>query len=185
MQTEGRLLLEKERFKLCIERLCYQLIEHHSDLSNVCLMGIQPRGTYFSDRVHTLLKSWFPDAQLQYGKLDITFFRDDFRMRAKPLSPNETIIDFLVQDKEVILLDDVLYTGRSIQAALTALQHYGRPSQVKLMTLVDRRFNRELPIEPHYTGLTVDALDNAYVKVEWEERDGEDKVILFSKKESN
>jgi pyrimidine operon attenuation protein / uracil phosphoribosyltransferase len=79
----------------------------------------------------------------------------------------------------------VLYTGRSIQAALTALQHYGRPSQVKLMTLVDRRFNRELPIEPHYTGLTVDALDNAYVKVEWEERDGADQVILFSNKESN
>lgn len=183
MISEGRILLESERFALCLERLCYQVVEQHKAMENLCFVGLQPRGIYFADRITSILQSWFPQVSLRYGKLDITFYRDDFRMRSKPLAANETVMDFLVQDRSVILLDDVLYTGRSIQAALTALQHYGRPSNVQLMTLVDRRFNRELPIQAHFTGLTVDALEEAYVKVEWNEKDGADKVILFSKKE--
>ena len=87
-----------------------------------------------------------------------------------------------MEDKKVLLVDDVLYTGRTIQAALTALQHYGRPEKVELVALVDRRFNRHLPIQSDYIGLTIDAIDEAYVKVEWEEQDGYDKIVLFPSK---
>ncbi|HQU61209.1 MAG TPA: phosphoribosyltransferase family protein, partial [Saprospiraceae bacterium] len=95
-------------------------------------------------------------------------------------SPTE--IDFIVEDKRVVLVDDVLYTGRTVQAALTALNHYGRPLQVELLALVDRRFNRHLPIQSDYIGVTVDALDHAYVRVEWADTDGEDRVMLFADK---
>jgi len=88
-------------------------------------------------------------------------------------------------NKKVILIDDVLYTGRTIQASLAALQDFGRPEKVELLTLVDRRFNRHLPIVSDYTGMTVDALDEAYVKVEWENLDGQDRILLFSAKRNN
>jgi pyrimidine operon attenuation protein/uracil phosphoribosyltransferase len=117
--------------------------------------------------------------------LDITFYRDDFRIRETPLAASTTNMDFLVDDRKVILIDDVLYTGRTIHAALTALQHYGRPKQVELIALVDRRFNRHLPIQSDYIGLTVDAVDEAYVKVEWKEIEGSDKILLFSNKEES
>jgi pyrimidine operon attenuation protein / uracil phosphoribosyltransferase len=185
MSAEGRILLEQDRFLLCLERLCYQVVEQHKDIDKVCFIAVQPRGVYLADRIIRILNTWFPNTAIRYGKLDITFYRDDFRIRAKPLSANETVMDFLVQDQNVILLDDVLYTGRSIQAALTALQHYGRPAKVQLMALVDRRFNRELPIQAHFTGLTVDALDEAYVNVQWKEKEGADKIILFPKKQSS
>ncbi|HAD12860.1 MAG TPA: bifunctional pyr operon transcriptional regulator/uracil phosphoribosyltransferase PyrR, partial [Saprospirales bacterium] len=120
--------------------------------------------------------------KIEYGKLDITFYRDDFRMPSGPLAPHPNEIDFIVADKRVLLVDDVLYTGRSITAALAALQHYGRPASVELLVLVDRRFNRHLPVQPDYYGITVDALDEAYVKVRWQETHGEDEILLFDKK---
>jgi pyrimidine operon attenuation protein/uracil phosphoribosyltransferase len=116
---------------------------------------------------------------IQYGKLDITFYRDDFRHREKPLRANVTEMDFIVEDANVVLVDDVLYTGRTVQAALTALQHYGRPCKVELLALVDRRFNRDLPIKADYSGIRVDALDEAYVKVEWQQTEGEDRILIF------
>jgi pyrimidine operon attenuation protein/uracil phosphoribosyltransferase len=183
MTEEGRILLEKDRFRLCLERMCYQLVEHSPNPTSLCIIGLQPRGVMLSDRIVEILRNRHPSCSIDYGKLDITFYRDDFRMRSKPLAANTTHIDFLIQDKEVILVDDVLYTGRTIQAALSSLQHYGRPLQVRLMTMVDRRFNRELPIQANIVGLTVDALDDAYVRVEWQGKEGSDKVVLFSKKE--
>lgn len=131
------------------------------------------------NRIQKRLKDILAIEKIEYGKLDITFYRDDFRIRKAPLKANTTEIDFLVEDKKVILVDDVLYTGRTVQAALTALQHYGRPKSVELMTMVDRRFNRHLPIQSDYTGMTIDALDEAYVKVEWVEEEGIDRILLF------
>ncbi len=182
VMTEGRIILTNERFGLTIERLCQQLIEHYELFENTCLVGIQTGGVALGNRLHARLQALLGLADIEYGKLDITFYRDDFRRRAKPLAPSVTEMDFLVEDKHVVLLDDVLYTGRTIQAALTALNHFGRPRSVALLTMVDRRFNRHLPIEPDYVGIVVDALDEAYVKVEWKEVEGEDQILLFADK---
>ncbi len=181
----GKTILAKERFKLTIERLCHELIEKYEDFSETCIIGVQERGVLLADRVIERLKVLSPKITIEYGKLDITFYRDDFRTRTEPLKASSTEIDFLIENKKVILIDDVLYTGRTIQASLAALQDFGRPAQVELLTLVDRRFNRHLPICSDYTGITVDALDEAYVKVEWENLDGQDRILLFSAKRNN
>lgn len=180
--NKGRVILDQDRFGLTIDRLCHQLIEEFDQFEDACIVGVQPRGVWLSDRIYKRLKAILDVPEILYGKLDITFYRDDFRIRAKPLRASVTEMEFLVEDLHVILVDDVLYTGRTIQAALTALNHYGRPKSVKLLALVDRRFNRHLPIQSDYTGITIDALDEAYVKVEWAESNGEDSVVLFADK---
>lgn len=180
--SKGRIILHEKRFKLTIDRLCHQLIENYDQFENTCLIGIQTGGVFLSNRIHQRLHSILDQPTYEYGKLDITFYRDDFRKRSKPLKASSMEMNFIVEDKHVILVDDVLYTGRSVQAALTALNHFGRPAGVKLLSLVDRRFNRHLPIQADYIGITVDSLDEAYVKVEWEEQQGEDRVLLFGEK---
>ncbi|MCB0661928.1 MAG: bifunctional pyr operon transcriptional regulator/uracil phosphoribosyltransferase PyrR [Saprospiraceae bacterium] len=178
----GRTILSKEHFQLTIERLCHQLIEQYDDFSNTCLVGIQPRGVFFSDRLKERLTDILGSSNFDYGKLDITFYRDDFRHREKPLKAYSNQMEFLVENKKVLLVDDVLYTGRTIQAALAGLQDYGRPESVELVALVDRRFNRHLPIHADYVGITIDALDEAYVKVEWKETDTSDRILLYPHK---
>lgn len=180
---KGRIIIGQQRFKLTIERLCHQLIERHGLFANSCIIGIQPRGIHLSERISSRLTQILGlEESIKHGKLDITFYRDDFRTRIKPLKASKTEMDFLVENKRVVLVDDVLYTGRTVQAALTALNHYGRPKEVELLALVDRRFNRHLPIQSDYIGLTIDAVDQAYVKVEWQENNGEDKIRLFADK---
>lgn len=175
-------MIEGARFDLTIDRLCHQVIERFGDFTNTRIIGIQPRGVLLSERIVKRLKEITLLQNIVHGKMDITFYRDDFRTRNKPLSANVTQIDFLVENKDVLLIDDVLYTGRTIQAALVALQHYGRPLNVELLTLVDRRFNRHLPIHSDYVGITVDALDEAYVRVEWKESSGQDQIWIFPEK---
>lgn len=165
-----------------LRRLCQQLLENYDDFSDTCLVGIQPRGPYLSRRIRDILIADQPDAGFDYGHLDITFHRDDFRRREKPLRPHPTEINFITENKRVILVDDVLYTGRTIQAALAAINHFGRPRTVELLTLIDRRFNRHLPIQANYVGMRIDALDEAYVKVNWHDNGLEDDVQLFSAK---
>lgn len=180
--SKGRVITEQRRFALTIERLCRQLIEQHGRFEDTCLIGIQPRGVHLADRLQRELQRILQTDSLAAGKLDITFYRDDFRTRDKPLSASRTEIDFLVEDKTVILVDDVLYTGRTVQAALTALHHYGRAKKVELLTMVDRRFNRHLPVQADYVGITVDAVDKAFVRVEWEALNGEDQILIFADK---
>ena len=170
------------RFALTIDRLCHQLIENYDSFHDTCLIGIQPRGVALADRIHQRLTEITNIQHIEYGKLDITFYRDDFRQRDKPLRASVTEMDFIVEDKNVILIDDVLYTGRTIAAALTALQHYGRAKKMELLALIDRRFNRDVPIMADYIGMQVDALDEAYVKVEWEKTEGKDRVLIFPSK---
>ncbi len=179
---KGRIILTQKRFDLMIDRLCRQLIERFDLFENTCIVGIQPRGVLVARRIYERLLSILPISGIEFGKLDITFYRDDFRIRSKPLNASITEVDFLVDDKNVVLVDDVLYTGRTVQAALTALQHYGRPKKVELLALVDRRFNRHLPIQCNYAGLVIDALDEAYVKVEWKEINQTDQILLFANK---
>ncbi len=180
--SEGRIILTQERFALTIERLCQQLIEKYDDFHNTCLVGIQTGGVVLSQRLCNRIQQILQIPTIENGKLDITFYRDDFRRRDKPLAPSATEMDFLVEDKQVVLVDDVLYTGRTTQAALTALNHFGRPRSVELLVMVDRRFNRHLPVQPDFVGIMVDALDEAYVRVEWQEENGEDRILLFADK---
>lgn len=179
---KGRVIFTPERFRLTMERLAHQLVEDFGDFEDTCLIGLQPRGIFLADRLHDILTRKMGLPQVAYGKLDITFYRDDFRRRDKPLEASVTDIDFLVENKNVILVDDVLYTGRTVQAGLTALNHYGRPKSVELLVLIDRRFNRHLPIQPTYTGMQIDALDEAYVRVEWDAEQEFNQVLLFSSK---
>jgi len=177
--NKGRVIINKERFALTIDRLCHQLIENYDDFSNTCLIGIQEGGIPLSHRIHQRLLEILDIPTIEFGKLDITFYRDDFRTRKMPIKASEMDLNFSLDDKNVILMDDVVYTGRTIQSALTALNDFGRPRQVELVAMVDRRFNRHLPIQSNYIGLRVDALNEAYVSVEWAEKEGEDRVLIF------
>lgn len=179
---QERVILSQDRLALTIERICHQLIEQFDQFDDACLIGIQPRGVPFSDRLFHRLCQLVDNTGLHYGLLDITFYRDDFRRHEKPLVPSATRLDFSIEDKNVILVDDVLYTGRTVQAALAALNDYGRPRSVELAVLVDRRFNRHLPIQADFIGITVDALDQAYVQVEWNPHRPDGQVILFADK---
>ncbi len=176
-----KVLLTSKEMNIILHRLACQLIENHTKFENSVIIGIQPRGIYLADRIVKILKEEHSISGIKLGYLDITFYRDDFRRSDKPLEANKTKIDFVVEDKRVIFVDDVLYTGRSIRAALTAVQSFGRPSDIELLTLIDRRFSRHLPIQPDYNGRQVDAINEEKVKVNWQERDEEDAVYLISK----
>ena len=173
-----KVLLNTKEVNIILHRLACQLIEKHLDFSNTILIGIQPRGAFLAKRLTEILKTEYQISDLKLGLLDITFFRDDFRRSEKPFEANQTQIDFLVEDKNVVFIDDVLYTGRSIRAALTAIQSFGRPKSIELLTLIDRRFSRDLPIQPDYRGRQVDAINNEKVLVKWKENDGEDAVYI-------
>ncbi len=174
-----KVLLSSKEVNIILHRLACQLIENHLDFSDSVIIGIQPRGVFLAERLKSILKEAYKIEDIQLGYLDITFFRDDFRRGEKQLEANKTQIDFLVENKKVVFIDDVLFTGRSIRAALSAIQSFGRPSQIELLVLIDRRFSRHLPIQPDYRGRQVDVIDNEKVKVNWVERDGEDAVYLI------
>lgn len=165
---------------ITIDRLSHQLIENHLNFSDTVLIGLQPRGIYLSDRIHRNLQQLLPAAQIPYGRLDITFYRDDYKSGKGLQAPNETDIEFSLENKRVVLIDDVLYTGRTIRSAMDAMLDFGRPAAIELLVLIDRRFSRELPIQPDYTGRTIDAIITEHVKVLWKERDGKDEVVLIA-----
>lgn len=162
-----------------LNRLACQLLEQHLDFQHSCLIGIQPRGSVLAHRLSEILIQRYK-VSVPLGYLDITFFRDDFR-REYPLTANSTKIDFLVEDKRVILIDDVLHTGRSVRAALSAIQSFGRPSQIELLTFIDRRFSRHLPIQPDYTGIQVDAINQERIVVQWNEDEQQPYVYIENK----
>ncbi len=176
---QSRLILSHTHFDITLKRLCHQLIENHDDFSNSVIIGLQPRGILLARRIQQHLKIILPDIIIPYGDLDTTFFRDDFRRR-EPLLAASTNMDFIIENKKVILIDDVLFTGRSVRAGLDALLVFGRPSKVELMVLIDRKYTRELPIAPDYTGIKIDSVDSERVKVKWKEIDGADEVLLLS-----
>jgi pyrimidine operon attenuation protein/uracil phosphoribosyltransferase len=175
-----KVLLNSKEVNIILHRLACQLIEKHLDFKDTILIGIQPRGTFLAERLKKTLENEYNTPEIKLGLLDITFFRDDFRRTDKPLEANETKINFIVENKKVIFIDDVLFTGRSIRSALTAIQSFGRPSEIELLVLIDRRFSRNLPIQPDYRGRQVDAINNEKVKVEWNENNGEDVVYLVT-----
>lgn len=176
------ILLDGPKFQITIRRLCQQLIENHGDFSKAALIGIQPRGTYLAQRLAKELEV-MTGIDISTGILDITFYRDDFRMKgSSPLLANSTQIDFIVDGKDVILIDDVLWTGRTIRSAMDAVQAFGRSEKIELLVLVDRRFSRQIPIQPDYIGIQVDSIDSQKVIVSWKEVDHEDSIVLITEK---
>ena len=174
-------LLNSKDIEIILHRLACQLIENHNDFSNTVLIGLQPRGSFLANRLAALLKNEYQIKDLKLGFLDITFYRDDFRRRDAPLAATATEIDFLIEGKQVVIIDDVLFSGRSIRAALTALQSYGRPEHIELLVLIDRRFSRHLPIQPNYKGRQVDAINEEKVLVTWKETHKKDAVYIEQK----
>ena len=170
-------VLTQQQIALTIKRLTNQLLENHIDFKNTVLIGIQPRGIYLSDRIVAELTNEAGINAINYGKLDITFYRDDLRKGIHV--PNQTDISFSIEGKNVVLLDDVLYTGRTIRAALDAIMDFGRPNKVELLVLIDRRYSRQLPIQPDYVGKSIDSIISQKVKVLWQEKDEKDEVILL------
>lgn len=166
--------MEEDQLKLTLKRLSHELIENHYPFANTCIIGIQPRGIAISDFITQYIQEIHPEVAIHYGKLDITFYRDDFRGQIH--IPNITDLDFSIENKRVVLIDDVLYTGRTIRAAMDALLDHGRAGKVELCILVDRKFSRELPIQPDYVGKSIDSIVTQKVKVLWEQ---EKKVILY------
>ena len=165
---------------IALHLLACQLIENHDNFSETVLIGIQPRGIFLAEIIKLLLETSYKVKNIELGYLDITFYRDDFRRNDKPIEASTTNIDFIIENKKVVFVDDVLYTGRSIRAALTAIQSFGRPLEIELLTFIDRRFSRHLPIQPDYRGRQVDAINNEKVKVCWKENDGLDAVYLIN-----
>jgi pyrimidine operon attenuation protein/uracil phosphoribosyltransferase len=170
-------ILNEQQLAITIKRLSHQILENHTNLQNTVLIGLQPRGIFVSDQIVRELRQLVPANLVQYGKLDITFYRDDFRNSIHV--PNHTDIPFSTENKQVVLIDDVLYTGRTIRAALDALLDFGRPEKVELCILIDRRFSRQLPIQADYVGKSIDSIISQKVKVFWKEKDGKEEVALL------
>lgn len=181
LMMKSKQILEKKAFELTITRLCYQLIENHNNFSNSVIIGLQPRGVYLAQRLHAELSNILKSDQLKLGSLDVTFHRDDFRK--KELIPTATQIDFIIEDKNVILVDDVLFTGRTIRAGLDAMLAFGRPNDIELLVLIDRRLSRHVPIQAKYVGKRIDSVASEKVIVEWKETDGKDGVWLLTNEE--
>jgi pyrimidine operon attenuation protein/uracil phosphoribosyltransferase len=170
-------VLDQQQIQLTVKRLANQILENNPELKNTVLIGLQPRGIFLSDRIMKELSLEIDPSLIRYGKLDITFYRDDVRKELHV--PNKTDIHFSIEGKKVVLIDDVLYTGRTIRAALDALMDFGRPEKVELMVLIDRRYSRQLPIQPDYTGKSIDSIITQKVKVCWTEKDPKDEVLLI------
>ena len=169
-------ILTEKQIQVTVKRLAHQVLENHLGLENTVLIGIQPRGIFLSDRIVNELRSLLPEEKIRYGKLDITFYRDDIRRELK--IANATNIPFSTENKDIILIDDVLWTGRTIRSALDALLDFGRPARVELCVLIDRRFSREFPIQADYIGRSIDTFPSQKVFVRWKENQGTDEVVL-------
>lgn len=182
MDNKSRLhLFADGQLDITLLRLCHELIENHGDFGQSVMLAIQPRGVFLGRRLSKLLADLCPEVDLPYGEIDVTFQRDDVMRHKGPLMPNQTRIDFVIEGKRVILVDDVLYTGRTIRAALDAMLAFGRPDSVELLALVDRKRKRELPIEAVYVGVKVDTLDSEKVIVRLKEGGGEDSIRIESR----
>ncbi|HWA35307.1 MAG TPA: bifunctional pyr operon transcriptional regulator/uracil phosphoribosyltransferase PyrR [Cyclobacteriaceae bacterium] len=176
---QKKLILDSDLLTITLDRLCQELIENHADFSNSVLLGLQPRGIFLAEWIHEKLSAKAKNIPLGY--LDATFHRDDFRRREIPARASETKVPFLIEGKKVILIDDVLYTGRTVRAALDAMIAFGRPEKVELLVLIDRKHTRELPISADYVGKYVDTLDSQRVLVELDAGHKHNKIWLINK----
>ena len=178
---QKRLILNQNLIDITIQRLCQELIENHGEFSDTVLLGLQPRGIYLADKISEKL-AFILQKKIPLGYIDATFYRDDFRRRSSPLTPNATRVPFIIENKQVILIDDVISSGRMVRAAMDAMIAFGRPQKVELMILIDRKYTRDYPIMPDYCGVKVNTLESQYVSVEWVEKGFEKDAIWITEK---
>ncbi|MDH4090310.1 MAG: bifunctional pyr operon transcriptional regulator/uracil phosphoribosyltransferase PyrR [Cyclobacteriaceae bacterium] len=178
---QKKLILDSDLLDITISRLCQQLIENHDDFKDTVIIGMQPRGIFLAEIIHKKLTNNTRKV-IPLGYLDATFYRDDFRRRETPVKANETRVPFIIEGKKVVLVDDVLFTGRSIRAAMDAMIAFGRPATVELLVLIDRKRSRELPIAADYVGREVNTLASQRVLVELEAQgQKQNKIWLVNK----
>jgi pyrimidine operon attenuation protein/uracil phosphoribosyltransferase len=177
---QKKLILDSHLLDITLSRLCQQLIENHQDFSDTVILGLQPRGIYLAELLQQKLKAVLKK-EVPMGYLDATFHRDDFRRRDIPVKANETRVPFVIEGKKVVLVDDVLFTGRTVRAAMDAMIAFGRPEKVELLVLIDRKYNRDLPIAADYVGKVVNTLATQKVLVELEVKSPNNKIWLINK----
>lgn len=183
LAMQKKLILDTHLLNITVNRLCQQLIENHGTFEDTAIIGMQPRGIFLAEMIHHKLEQDI-NSEIDLGYLDTTFFRDDFRRRDTPVKANATNVPFLIEDRNVVLIDDVLYTGRSVRAAMDAMIAFGRPNKVELLVLVNRQYSRQLPIEPDYIGKAVTTMESQKVLVELEAQGFENNKIWLINKES-
>lgn len=176
---QKKLILDSDLLAITVDRLCQELIENHADFNDTVLLGLQPRGIFLAEWIQEKLSKHVGRA-IPLGYLDATFHRDDFRRREISKAA-ETKVPFLIEQKKVVLIDDVLYTGRTVRAALDAMIAFGRPEKVELLVLIDRKHTRELPIAANYVGKYVDTLESQRVLVELDALHKHNKIWLINK----
>lgn len=177
---QKKLILDSDLLTVTIDRLCQEIIENHGTFDSTVLLGLQPRGIFLAERIKEKLSAACKK-EIPLGYLDATFHRDDFRRREEPPKASETRVPFLIEGKNVVLIDDVLYTGRTVRAALDAMIAFGRPEKVELLVLIDRKRTRELPISADYVGRYVNTLDTQRVLVELDGDHKHNRIWLINK----
>ena len=175
---QKKVLLDSKKIDIILNRLVCQLVENHKDFNNTVLIGLQPRGTFLIEKILEIFKKKYPTIIINSGILDFTFFRDDFRRSEKTLKASSTQINFSIENKNVVLIDDVLFTGRSIKAAMSSMDSYGRPNSIELLVLIDRRYKREIPIQANYCGAKIDTFKGDKVNVVWNENSKKNVIYI-------
>ena len=178
MSSKSREILNKKQIEIIFKRLCHELIENHDDFENSVLVSLMPRGRNIGKKIHKKLEKII-DKKIHYGELDSSFYRDDLRRNSRPIVPHKMSMNVTVDDKKVVLIDDVLYTGRSVRSAIDALMPFGRPKTIELLVLINRRLTRELPIEPNYVGKEVDSIDSEKVVVSMDVKDNIKNILIL------
>ena len=174
--ASGRVLLDQADIQRTLRRIAHEIVEKHPDLDRLALVGIYTRGVTLAERLRMLIAE-FAGQDVPTGALDISFHRDDMRAHPQPVV-KATRLDFAIDHRSVVLVDDVLYTGRTIRSAIEALFSYGRPDRVQLAVLVDRG-HRELPIRPDYVGKNLPTARGERVNVQLTEVDEVDRIVLL------
>jgi pyrimidine operon attenuation protein/uracil phosphoribosyltransferase len=175
-QNNGTFVMDSNEIRRALTRVAHQIIERNKGAENLAIIGIQSRGVPIAKRLAALIEQ-IEGASVPTGSLNVALYRDDFATRLAPPSLGKTEIDFDVTDRTIVLVDEVLFTGRTIRSALDAIMDMGRPDQIQLAVLVDRG-HRELPIRPDYVGKNLPTARTEHVHVHLAETDGEDKVVI-------
>lgn len=179
MMREKARLLDKDTLTRSLMRIAHEILEKNKGTKDLCLIGIRNRGAYLARRLSDCIAK-IDQVRIPVGILDITLYRDDLTLIAAGPVVHKTEIDFDINDKNVVLVDDVLYTGRTVRSALDALIDFGRPKSIQLAVLVDRG-HRELPIRADYVGKNIPTSQNETVEVRLEETDDKDEVVIVEK----
>ncbi|MCZ6702537.1 MAG: bifunctional pyr operon transcriptional regulator/uracil phosphoribosyltransferase PyrR [Ignavibacteria bacterium] len=174
---ESTKVADKQGLDRILTRISHEILEKNRGSDNIVLIGMRTRGEFLAKRILSIIKS-IDNVELPLGILDVTLYRDDFRTRLKQPEVSVSDISFDINEKDVILIDDVLYTGRTVRSALNALMDYGRPSSIQLCILIDRG-HKELPIRADYVGKNIPTSQNQEIKVRMEEIDGEDAIYII------